>query len=111
MAIRFTKPRNVTYMGRAAKVWDALPGTNRLGERVSLTRWIEQADERNGGHAPGTIVATHHTGDGTKRSYVRHAEQAFTGENAHDIASAWAIERLTGRSIDGDPIDCTPGDC
>lgn len=103
MGLRLTKTKNVTYMGRAAKVWDLLATANKLGERVSLVRWIEDADERNGGHKAGTVVARHCKGDGQRRDFVQYAERAFHGETAEADALEWSHQRLAEGSI-----DCTP---
>lgn len=95
------KSRNVTYLGRAAKVWTLTKTANATGERVQFVRWVEQATSENGGHAPGTVVASHMTGDGRYRDkFTKHAEAVFTGPDATAEASDWALQRLTAE----DPI-------
>lgn len=62
---KVTKPRTVTYLDARAEVTEYRVA-GPMSERVVATRWIDQAHERNGGHAPGTITLVHVKGDGRK---------------------------------------------
>lgn len=70
--MKVTKPRKVTYLGRRAELWEErLAGPS--GERTIFVRWIDDADERNGGYPAGTVTARRVTGDfmrGTGKTLV-----------------------------------------
>lgn len=91
------KMQNVTYFDRNAKVVEigrkGTP-TRGVGERVAILLWVDDADERNGGHPAGTIVADHIKGDGRRLDFQRFAEETFTDLNE---ALNWAGARLGTR--------------
>lgn len=77
---KITKTTKTTYLGRKAEVTEVRKGGPH-SERVVITRWVDQADERNGGHPAGTVVLRHIEGDGRKSSFKVHtAAQVVTGD-------------------------------
>lgn len=62
--IRSTAPvvraerRIVTYFDRMAVVITEHHDSRRDGDRTVITSWVDDADERNGGHKAGTITRT-----------------------------------------------------
>lgn len=100
-APRVTRSKNVTYLGVPAKVWDVLKNSNRLGERVSLIRWVGASGPENGDHPAGTVTARHMRGDGRyPAEFSLYAHVAFHGEDATERATAWAVEQITSGAAD-----------
>jgi len=75
-----TKTQKVTYFGRRCEV-KTIFAAGTHGEREIRNRWIDSADERNGGFAAGTLTSTTVTGNplkGTFRILVeRHVIEEF----------------------------------
>lgn len=91
---RITKQKAVTYLGRRAKVWDVQKTSNRLGERVGLILWIDDACEKNGGHSAGTVLAHHCSGDGRYADFESFEKRTFSSVAE---AETWAVETLAAR--------------
>lgn len=81
------KMRTVNYFNARARVADVRV---RGQQFVAITEWLDDADERNGGHPAGTVVARHLSGDGRRLDTVILAEETFSDV---DAAVAWAIDR------------------
>lgn len=95
MDVKLTKPKQVTYMGRRAMVWEMRKNTNRLGERVAFTAWLDDASEENGSHPAGTVTARHMTGDGRfPAEFSLFAHVLFDGPTAAQDAEAWGRDRI-----------------
>lgn len=72
--------QKVTYFGRRAEVKTILVA-GAHGEREIRIRWIDAADERNGGHPAGTVTSRTVTGNmlkGTFKTLVEaHTVEVF----------------------------------
>lgn len=91
-----TRARNVTYMGRAAKVSEVRATSKATGERVAITRWVEDSSEENGSLPAGTVEARHMRGDGRfPQEFSLFAHVRFDGPTAAEDAQAWAVEQIT----------------
>lgn len=64
--IRVEKPRDLTYLGRRARVTVEHHDSKRNGLRTVTTEWIDDADPANGGWAAGSVVRTTIEGDGRR---------------------------------------------
>ncbi len=60
----------VTYFGRRAAVTVTKLDRRRDGRREVITRWLDDADERNGGYAAGTVVRKVVVGDGRTNDFA-----------------------------------------
>jgi hypothetical protein len=60
---------NGEYFGRRAEVTTTHFDSKELGLRLVKTRWIDDADDRNGGHPAGTVVVRLIRGDGRKSDF------------------------------------------
>lgn len=63
------KTRKVTYFGRRAEVTE-IREAGPTGVREIRVRWIDDADERNGGHPAGTVTSRTIKGDFNKGTGV-----------------------------------------
>lgn len=54
--------RKVAYFGRKAEITE-IRTAGPASEREIRTRWIDDADERNGGHEAGTVTSRTIKGD------------------------------------------------
>lgn len=80
-----SSPREVTYQGRRAEVWTIArtKGQAREGERVLVTRWVDQASRENGSHPAGTVVVRHLRGTQHKGNLVRFDERVVADPAAY----------------------------
>lgn len=63
-------PKRVEYFGRRVIVTETLlEGTDPLGLREVTYLWLDDADERNGGHPAGTRTRKVIKGDGRKKNF------------------------------------------
>lgn len=71
--IKVSKVRTVTYLGRRVTV--ATVGSQGTGRRVAVSLYVDQADPRNGGHAPGVVELRECQGDGRNGTFVKLSEE------------------------------------
>jgi hypothetical protein len=64
-----TTVRDTTYLGRAARVTTIHHDKSKMGLRTVRTTWLDDADERNGGHPAGTTVEHTIKGDGRTANF------------------------------------------
>lgn len=64
-----TAKRALTYLGRRCQMWE-IRKAGPAGERYVFTRWIDDADPRNGGWAAGTITVRRIKGNGLRNTLV-----------------------------------------
>ena len=68
---KVTKPRNVTYLGVPAMVWETRTG-GAYGERVHAVLWLDKAVGQKTEHEEGTVVLNHISGNGRLGTLVTH---------------------------------------
>lgn len=97
---KYITTRSYTYLGRRAEVTTI--GSQALGRREIITRWIDDADERNGGWAAGTITTRTVKGDGWRGRVpfeTIHAERVMTVEDRALAAMDYADARAEGDAM------------
>lgn len=67
--VSIEKERNLTYLGRRARVLVEHHDKKRTGLRTITTEWIDEADPRNGGWPAGSVVRTTIKGDGQTSNF------------------------------------------
>ena len=68
--VKIDAPIVRTYLGARAEVQETHHDKSRIGLRTIVTRWIDDADPRNGGYRAGTTTRRVVKGDGRLDSFV-----------------------------------------
>lgn len=75
--VSIEKPRDLTYLGRRARVTVEHRDKKRAGLRTITTEWIDDADPRNGGWAAGSVTRKTVEGDGRTSDFRVVIEEAL----------------------------------
>jgi hypothetical protein len=96
---KVTAPKQVTYLGTPAVVREYRFSTNRMGERICRTDWIEggpvkHMDGTTTVMEPGQVTLRHVKGDGRTPNFRIFNEAVVNGDDeAADTIAQWLKDR------------------